>query len=46
MDEPGPFLMRGLEEVRGEFSVTALAYNLRRVLNIAGVSKLITALPT
>ena len=30
----GAFLMRGLEKVRGEFSLTALAYNLRRVLNI------------
>jgi hypothetical protein len=32
----GAFLMRGLEKVRGEFSLTALAYNLRRVLNIVG----------
>ena len=30
----GAFLMRGLEKVRAEFSLTALAYNLRRVLNI------------
>jgi len=30
----GAFLMRGLEKVRGEFSLTALAYNVRRVLNI------------
>jgi len=30
----GAFLMRGPEKVRGEFSLTALAYNLRRVLNI------------
>jgi hypothetical protein len=29
----GAFLMRGLEKVRGEFSLTALAYNLRRVLS-------------
>jgi transposase len=41
----GAFLMRGLEKVRGEFSLTALAYNLRRVLNIAGLPKLIAALP-
>jgi transposase len=41
----GAFLMRGLEKVRGEFSLTALAYNLRRVLNIVGFSKLIAALP-
>jgi hypothetical protein len=32
----GAFLMRGLEKVRGEFSLTALAYNLRRVLNTVG----------
>lgn len=28
------FLMKGLEKVRGEFSLSALAYNLRRVLNL------------
>ena len=33
----GAFLMRGLDNVRGKFSLTALAYNLRRVLNIVGV---------
>src|SRR5918911_403667 len=36
MDQ-GTFLMRGLENVRAEFSLTALAYNLRRALNILGV---------
>jgi transposase len=41
----GAFLMRGLEKVRAEFSLTALAYNLRRVLNIVGVPKSIAALP-
>ena len=39
----GAFLMRGLEKVRGEFSLTALAYNLRRVLNIIGFTELMTA---
>jgi len=39
----GAFLMRRLEKVRAEFSLTALAYNLRRVLNIVGVDKLIVA---
>ena len=39
----GAFLMRGLEKVRGEFSLTALAYNLRRVLNIVVFSDLIAA---
>jgi IS5 family transposase len=39
----GAFLMRGLEKVRGEFSLTALAYNLRRALNILGMDKLMAA---
>jgi transposase len=39
----GAFLMRGLEKVRAEFSLTALVYNLRRVLNIVGFSKLMAA---
>ena len=39
----GAFLMCGLEKVRGEFSLTALAYNLRRVLNIVGFTELMTA---
>ena len=39
----GAFLMRGLEKVRGEFSLTALAYNLRRVLNIVGFAELMAA---
>jgi transposase len=40
----GAFLMRGLDKVRGEFSLTALAYNLRRVLNIVGFANLMAAL--
>src|SRR4051794_8911222 len=40
----GAFLMRGLDKVRGEFSLTALAYNLRRVLNIVGFTDLMAAL--
>jgi transposase/IS5 family transposase len=39
----GAFLMRGLEKVRAEFSLTALAYNLRRVLNLVGFVELMTA---
>jgi transposase len=39
----GAFLMRGLEKVRGEFSLTALAYDLRRVLNIVGFDELMAA---
>jgi Transposase DDE domain len=39
----GAFLMRGLEKVRGEFSLTALAYNLRRVLKLVGFKELMAA---
>ena len=39
----GAFLMRGLEKVRGEFSLTALAYNLRRALNLVGFTELMAA---
>lgn len=39
----GAFLMRGLEKVRAEFSLTALVYNLRRALNILGMDKLMAA---
>lgn len=35
--------MRGLDNVRGEFSLTALAYNLCRALNIIGIGAMITA---
>jgi hypothetical protein len=36
--------MRGLPKVRAEFSLTALAYNLRRVLNILGFRALMDGL--
>ena len=39
----GAFLMRRLEKVRAEFSLTALVYNLRRALNILGMEKLMAA---
>ena len=39
----GAFLIRGLEKVRAEFSLTALAYNLRRVLNLVGFAELMAA---
>jgi transposase len=39
----GAFLMRGLENVRAEFSLTALVYNLRRALNILGVETMMAA---
>ncbi|MFC1461341.1 transposase, partial [Verrucomicrobiota bacterium] len=38
------FLTQGLPNVRGEFSLSALAYNIKRVINILGVPKLIEAL--
>lgn len=40
----GYFLTRGLENVRAEFSLTVLAYNLRRVLSILTVPKMLAAL--
>jgi transposase len=39
----GYFLLRGLIKVRGEMSLTILAYNLKRVMNILGVNQLIAA---
>ncbi|MEF0943096.1 hypothetical protein QDY28_23425 [Rhizobium sp. BR 362] len=42
----GAFLMRRLENVRGEFSLTALAYNMKRTITIVGVSGLVAALST
>jgi hypothetical protein len=38
------FLTRGLEMVRAEFSLSCLAYNLRRALNVLGVGRLLAAL--
>lgn len=37
------FLMKGLKKVSAEMSLTVLCYNLKRVLNILGVEKLIAA---
>jgi Transposase DDE domain len=39
------FLMKGLAQVRAEFSLSTLAYNLKRAVNIVGVQGLLTALP-
>ncbi len=39
----GAFLMRGLEKVRAEFSLTALAYNMTRAINLVGVPGLMRA---
>lgn len=41
--DSGHFLMRGLENVRTEFSLSSLAYNLRRVLNLRSVAELVEA---
>ena len=40
----GHFLLKGLHQVRAEFSLSALAYNLLRVINTLGVQKLVEAL--
>lgn len=37
------FLMRGLNKVGAEMSVTVLSYNLKRVINLIGVQKMIEA---
>jgi transposase len=39
----GAFLLKGLDNVRAEFSLTALVYNLRRALNILGVETMMAA---
>ena len=39
----GAFLTRRLDNVRGEFSLTALAYNMRRAINLAGLPAMIAA---
>ena len=43
MDQ-GYFLLKGLRKVRGEFSLTCLAYNLKRVINMIGVPQLLAVL--
>ena len=42
--DAGYFLMRGLEKVRTECSLTVLAYNLRRVLHLVALPRLLAAL--
>ena len=39
----GYFLMRGLNKVGAEMSLTILSYNIKRVINIIGVKKMIEA---
>lgn len=38
------FLLKGLQKVRGEFSLMAFSYNFRRVISILGVTCLLEAL--
>lgn len=40
----GAILMRGLASVNAEFSLTALAYNLRRATNILGMPAILRAI--
>jgi transposase len=42
--DSGYCLMRGLENVQGEFALTFLTYNLKRAINILGVHNIIQAL--
>lgn len=39
----GYMLMKGLDKVRGEASLTVIAYNMKRAINILGVQDLISA---
>jgi Transposase DDE domain len=39
--DQGYFLMRGLAKVRAEFSLTVLAYNLRRALTLLDMPQLL-----
>ena len=41
--EQRAFMMKGLEKVRGEFNLSALAYNMKRVINIVGMERLLEA---
>lgn len=43
-DDAGYLLVRGLVKVRAEFSLMALAYNIRRVICVLGVPRLLAAL--
>jgi len=44
MDQ-GYSLMKGLEKAGAVFSLTVLAYNLRRVITLLGVPRMMAALP-
>ena len=40
----GGFLMKGLSKVSAEMSLSALAYNIKRVMNIMGIPDMVKAL--
>jgi Transposase and inactivated derivatives len=40
----GGFLLKGIEKVKGEFSLMGLVYNIKRVQNILGVRRMIESL--
>jgi hypothetical protein len=40
----GYFLMRGLSKVKTEMNLTVIAYNMKRVMNILGVKRMVQAL--
>ena len=41
--EQRTFMMCGLEKVRGEFHLSALAYNMKRAINLVGMERLLEA---
>ena len=43
-DDASYFLLKGLAKVRGEFSLMALAYNLRRAMNVRGGAAVLQAI--
>jgi len=42
--DSGYCLMKGIDNVRGEFSLTFLAYNMKRAINLLGTKELIEAI--
>lgn len=44
--DQGYVLLKGIDKVRTEFSLSVLAYNMKRVINIMGVNELVKAVQT
>jgi hypothetical protein len=40
-NDQGYFLMKGIQKVRAEMSLSALVYNIRRVMNILGIRQMV-----